>query len=191
MVESGVIIEGHALPAGGAGPAPSDGIEQRVRRLEDAVAQLQDTRPLEDRVVARVSERLGNGRSSATGLLVEAGRHLLPAALDAARRAEPANGTPVARPPWLIVDLYAELRTAALLFLDPRYRASWAARVVPVAAAVLAFCSWFFLGHILLIGFLLDKLVDVVLVLVVYKVLHREVCRYRAAVGNLFPVPRP
>src|SRR5262245_21798099 len=32
-------------------------LEQRVRRLEDAVAQLQDTRPLEERLVERVTAR--------------------------------------------------------------------------------------------------------------------------------------
>ncbi len=44
--------------APGAGPH-SESLEQRVQRLEDAVAGLQDTQPLEDRVVERVSERLG------------------------------------------------------------------------------------------------------------------------------------
>src|SRR5262245_31041207 len=46
-------------PAPDAPPTPADSLEQRVQRLEDAVAALQDTRPLEDRVVERLSSRLG------------------------------------------------------------------------------------------------------------------------------------
>jgi hypothetical protein len=38
---------------------PLESLEQRVQRLEDAVATLQDTGPLEDRIVERVTERLG------------------------------------------------------------------------------------------------------------------------------------
>src|SRR5262249_58323073 len=61
-------------------------LEQRVRRLEDAVAQLQDTRYLEDRVLERLASR---GRLSAVrdsaGLILDAGRQLLPVAADVIR----------------------------------------------------------------------------------------------------------
>ena len=44
------------VPAAEAPGPPAEPLAQRVQRLEDAVAALQDTRPLEDRVLARVSE---------------------------------------------------------------------------------------------------------------------------------------
>src|SRR5438105_2383035 len=62
-----------------------DSLEQRVHRLEDAVAAMQDTRSLEERLVERGAGRInGNATAAATttGIIIEAGRHLLPAALE-------------------------------------------------------------------------------------------------------------
>ena len=61
MIEHGVITEqavtsSRARPVGPA-EEPDGALEQRVRRLEDAVASMQDTRQMEE----RVAERLGAG----------------------------------------------------------------------------------------------------------------------------------
>src|SRR5208282_5619718 len=62
-------------------------VEQRLNRLEDALAALQDTRQLEQRIVARVAERVDrvpvavNGGAPSAGTIVDAGRRLLPAAV--------------------------------------------------------------------------------------------------------------
>src|SRR5205823_7659648 len=54
-------------------------LEQRIRRLEDAVAGLQDTRQLEDRVVERVGRlRADSARDGANRMVLE-NRKLLPA----------------------------------------------------------------------------------------------------------------
>src|SRR4051812_8170353 len=60
-------------------------LEQRVRHLEETVAGLQNPPLVEERIVERVAERLGPPPGPAprdqTGLLLDAGRRLLPAAV--------------------------------------------------------------------------------------------------------------
>ena len=60
-------------------------LELRIRRLEDALASMQDMQAMEDRVVDRVSNRLGRDRPhpvrGTTDMIIEAGRNLLPATI--------------------------------------------------------------------------------------------------------------
>jgi hypothetical protein len=179
------------------GPLPEDtarqleSLQQRVHQLEDAVATLQDTRQLEDHLVGRVAERLArtpahHGNNTA-GIIIEAGRHLLPAALEAVRTPEPPpEPGAAARPAWLLVELYTELRAIYWMFLDPRYRLTWTARLVTPIILFFMFSFWFFFdARLLFVGTLLDKVVDALLVVVLYKVLVREARRYRTA----YPLP--
>jgi hypothetical protein len=191
MMESGVVIEGSALH-GSALPADgssSNGLEQRVHRLEDAVATLQDTRALEERVVQRVSDRVQHRASVAvlerdpTGILLDASRHLLPAALPSA----PSADTTV-RSAWLPYEVYAEIRSMIAMFFDRRFRVSWTGRVVPLILLGVAIFSWVILdARLLYLGSILDKAVDVILIILAYKVLSREAARYRAVLPDLPP----
>jgi hypothetical protein len=163
-----------------------EGLEQRVHRLEDAVAGLQDTRLLEERVVERLAGRI-NGNlpsppSSNAGIIIEAGRHLLPA------RAEPADADaaypgfrssiePGPRPPWLLLEIYEEFRAIYWMFVDPGYRLSWTGRLAPLAILFVLFSSWMFFSSFL--WGVIDKVLSVVLIVILYKVLSREARRYR------------
>ncbi|HZU34923.1 MAG TPA: hypothetical protein VFA18_03390 [Gemmataceae bacterium] len=187
-------------PAYDAGPedGPADGItalKQRIHRLEDAVAALQDTRALEDRVVERVAERVRQPEAPAAdatpGLLSTASRRILPV-LGLVRRDEESAlpaAIPVTPPPprsaWLVFDLVAELRTIVRMHFDRHYRMSWLARLLPISALVCVFLSWFFLdGHFWFIGAVLDKLIDLCLFVMAYKVLSREADRYRETISK-------
>jgi hypothetical protein len=186
-------------PTPGADPrVPA--LEERVRRLEEAVAPLQDTHALEERVAERVAARVApageNGVRASAGLLLEAGRHLLPAA---AALAEPAPAAlppaqpagPALRPPWLLFDVYAEARAAVRMYLDPRFRLTWQARLLPPILLAAIATSWIWLpGTAVLPGVvstLIMKAVDLLLALVLFKVLHREVTRYRNSSPDLPP----
>jgi hypothetical protein len=203
MLDRGSISE-QPLAANGETPAENpqnkrpEMLEERVRRLEDAVAVLQDTRHLEERVVERVANRLNRSAPPAgaepTGIVVHPGRRLVPATAVAARD-QPAD-SPMAtsvrglRQSWLLLDFYNEVRAMVRMSLDRRYRVAWMARVVPVVALALFLFSWFFIGGIPWIGPILDRLFDVVLICIVYKVLSREAQRYRQAVCDLPPLHR-
>jgi hypothetical protein len=208
MAEHGVINDmSEAIAPNGMPPVEttprnsSEPLEQRVQRLEDAVATLQDTKRLEDRLADRITKRLKRESPQATPVsgevLVAAGRQLLPAAMDMIRiqtdNAErrlllpPVTG----KQPWLLLDFYVEMRSIVRLYLDRRYRVTWMARVVPLAALFIVLFSWFFLSGIWIVGPVLDRVLLVVLAFFVYKVLSREVQLYRQALTHLVPLQQP
>ena len=174
------------------GPA-AEALEYRVRRLEDAVAGLQDTREMEDRIVERVARRIGRNAMQvvpdSASAIVDAGRRLLPKAIEAARLPErepaPAPKTSAVRPEWLLIDAYEEARAMFHMFFDQRYRPNltWTARIVPPLLLIAILTSWLWVpGTGILfasIATVLDKLVDIFLAYFLYKVLSREARRYR------------
>jgi len=182
-------------------------LEQRVRRLEDAVAQLQDTRQLEERIVERIAARAPAAtpappRESSSNFIADAGRRLLPAAAAAAglmgsealAAPQAAPGAP-ARRPWLIYELWTELRSMVYMHFDLRYRMTWYGRVIPVLlfAAILTSFMWFpGLAYLWAavnqdVAGILMKLVDLVLAYFLFAVLRSEARRYRETV----PIPPP
>jgi hypothetical protein len=217
MIEQAALSD---IPHPAPEPAPLDGpnprvaaLEERVRQLEQLVATLQDTHALEERVVERVSARVkpapsGSVRESA-GFLLEAGRQLLPSAVSvlaeqggqaevpAATPAQPATSppAPTRRRPWLLFDAYAELRAIVRMYLDPRFRLTWAARVVPlILLPAIALSGLWLPGTTLLnkitldiVGTLLEKVVDLLLAFVLFQVVHREATRYRTTSPDLPP----
>jgi hypothetical protein len=194
MTDRGAITE---HPPGAEPPdLTGAALEQRVRRLEDVVATLQDTRELEDRVVERVSERVGrnglNGGRAPTAILLDAGRRLLPAAREMLRSADASPGEvpatpPELRPPWLLYEYYLEMRAMLRMLLDPRYRLTWQARAVLLGVVPFILTSWWWMpgSSIPFIGSVADKVVDIFLAFLAYKVLARELVCYRQAVAGL------
>jgi hypothetical protein len=189
-------------------PPPTNGplavLEQRVHRLEDAVAALQDTRQLEERLAERVTERVSRDPRlldrDPPGLVIEARRHLLPAAIGMMRAStdssQQGSGASADSPrqPWLLFDALTEARAMFRMFVDPRYRMGrwiWLASV-GLFAAILT--SWIWLpGTSILpsaVGTVLIKTVDLVLAFVLYKILSREARRYRAAFPDRSATPR-
>src|SRR5262245_33534139 len=122
--------------------APSDngtemrfqGLEQRVGHLEEQVASLQD------RVTAAMTQAPLHSVRQAAGVLLEAGRQLLPGAVatvaptpSAPVPATPTQAVPLTAPPvpptppspprrrWLLGEIYAELYAIVRMYLDPRF----------------------------------------------------------------------
>jgi hypothetical protein len=196
MIERAVVSEEPILQNASAPAEPPEtykfSLEARVARLEDVVASLQDTHHLEERVTEKLSAQISASKknsSNSPNIILEAGRHLLPAALQTIRQETDladANARPaIQHHPWLLVDTLAEARAIFRMYFDSSYRVSWIARVTPLVGLVLLILSWLMIGGIPLIGFILDKMIDLVLAFVVYKVLHREVQSYRFAIADL------
>jgi hypothetical protein len=177
-----------------SGP-PAESLEQRVQRLEDAVAALQDTRPLEDRVIERVRGRLGLAlpepeperpvERPVEHCVTAERRTPPPPAADGLPPPEPSPLPPtpplVTRHRWLFFDLIDELRTMVRMFFDVRYHVAWSTRLTVLVLLALIFTSglWCPLGWIWFIGAILDKVIDLILAFFVYRALSREVRRYR------------
>jgi len=170
-----------------------EALEQRVHRLEQAVAAMSDTHLMEDRVVERVARRVephqnGGLLSGAARFLKSSTRPAEPEATEPAPDPAPTPPSPestVARPGWLVLEFIQEIRTAARMFTDYRYRLSWTGRVVPIACIVLAVMSFFVFRIVPIIGTAMDYIVDIVLVVIVYKAMSREVERYQSGAGRV------
>jgi hypothetical protein len=122
---------------------------------------------------------------------------MLPAAVDviqneaATADAHVRQGGPATRPPWLLVEMYAEARAMLHMYTDRRYRMSWGARLVPLALCAAILTSWLWVPFISLLDKVFDplavvviKVIDLVLAYFLYKVVTREAARYRATVPD-------
>jgi hypothetical protein len=181
-----------SLPVGVTAPeALLSPLEERIRRLETELAALKDTKQLESRVAARVSDQLAQELapgSAVTGGLGEIGKRLL----GVMQPTTPWSFSP--RPPgkrtgWLFLELFAEARVIVRMYLDPRYRMTWVGRVVPITMLILFLLARYLvasvpiIGPIMvdvwLVGILLVNVVQLIVAYILFKVLAQEARRYR------------
>jgi hypothetical protein len=180
--------------------SPVAALEQRLQRLEDAVAQLQDTRPIEERVVERVADRINRNRThpirdTTTGIIIEAGRHLLPAALPPVQDQTARPSIAKSSMMWtgLLWELLVELRAIFCMFVDPRYRLGWPTRILSVVLLVAIATSRFWPPMSMLpdlMSSILDKVVDLGFSYILWKILIHEARRYRQTAPDLPPSMR-
>jgi hypothetical protein len=89
---------------------------------------------------------------------------------------------------WFFIQLWAELRLALRMYFDPRYRLSRTAQLaMPLFVALVAlnyflFSVWF---SVAIVSPLVERLCDVVLAVLGYRVLLRELDRYRTVLDYL------
>jgi hypothetical protein len=177
-----------AYPGPHDDPTDGEGLERRVRRLEDAVAAIQDTQIMEDRVVERVVERVEQAPYSpreGSGVIASAARMLMPKTVDAVPT-ENAGPVEAARTAWLFSGLVNDLRWMLRMFTDYRYRMSWTGRIVLVAAIVAGILSWFVISGLPFVGGILDRVVLVLAGVVTYKAMAREVQRYQELMARVW-----
>ncbi len=167
-------------------------LEVRIRRLEEALAQLQPPRGGDSRIVPQPA---GPGQPTATTTaLLDVGKRLLGAATHAVTAA-PAP-SPVSPPSsvggralWFLWDAWAEARAIVRLFVDPRYHLPWSARIPPLLllAAILTSYYWVPGTTIPVLGSWINKMVDLLLAFLLFKWLGHEARRYRQTSPDLPP----
>jgi hypothetical protein len=151
---------------------------------------------MEERVAERVSERLGrnsgHGIQESANFLMNAGRHLVPGALGLASdgsQSPPGSGAGSSAPPrraWWLFEAYDDLRAMVRMYTDYRYRRhmTWTAFLTPFVLLACILVVWFWMPTsipVLGVGLaFLDKVVDVVLAFFAYKILSRELSRFRS-----------
>lgn len=180
-----------AKPA--APEAPLSPLELRVRRLEDALAQLQQSRGSETRVTAQppptAIPMATPAHQAPTDKLWELGKKVLSAPVEAARKLSGDTPAARARRAWLLVESLTEARAIVRMFVDPRYSLSWTGKIVPPVLTALIVSSWWWVPgtSIPIFGTILDKAVDLVLAFVLFKLLGYEARRYRETAPDLPP----
>ena len=170
-----------------------EALEQRVHRLEVAVAAMSDTQLMEDRVVERVARRVETPPVNANGGFMAGASRFFKGE---SRNNEAPNDAAAAEPEiivresppkssWLILEFVDEIRSAMRMFADYRYRVSWPGRVIPVVCIVLAVMAYFLTGLVPIVGTPLNYLIDALLVVIFYKSMSREVARYQSGAGRI------
>jgi hypothetical protein len=86
------------------------------------------------------------------------------------------------RHPWLLTEFLRDMGTTCRMYLDPRYRIRRATQiVVPLLLALFALNIFVFNAVFILpiVSDALERIIAVVLAMILYKVLGRELLRYR------------
>jgi hypothetical protein len=99
-----------------------------------------------------------------------------------------SNESPSARRPWLLVELLNDLSGTFHMCFDPRYGVRRATRVMVPLILLLFGANYFFFRNLFALPILstvLEKVVDIVLAILLYKVVSRETARYRQAIREL------
>ena len=166
---------------------PDESVDDRIRRLEQTIARLENTDVMEKVLTQRVLERVH--QSAPAGFPAAIPGHVLDEADASAALALAAPSSPgglIARVPIL-----AEFRLMFLMYFDSRYRTSRMCQVgVPVVLGLMLlnyfFFNWFVAIPLLpIIGVILERIGLVVLSVVLYKFLSREAARYAAVLNYL------
>jgi hypothetical protein len=87
---------------------------------------------------------------------------------------------------WLITETLTEARVILRMYLDPRYRLSWTGRVVPLVLLALFFTTGFWLP----LFWPVQRMVELLITFVFFKVLGHEARRYRETAPDLPPTLR-
>jgi hypothetical protein len=156
-------------------------VPERVQRLEGEVAELRHTlSDLAEIVVGDIRER-----REATTTVSEVP---IPASIVPGGQAT-LTAVNALRRPWLLIDLLREIGAGFRMYADPRYRTTRSTKVlVPVILAlfVLNYLAFnYTLLDIPVIRQLVQGLIEVILAVLLYKVVSREVARYRQAMALL------
>jgi hypothetical protein len=195
-------------------PAPDETralLEDRIRRLEDALAQMYEMNKPQARETTATPAALPIAQVApvativpptapittapadpASSFLFNVGKQMLSTTPLAAvtQPTHPAQESTFAagmRWTWFFFDAYAELRAIFRMFVDPRYPMSWTSRLVPIALALLLLTSGYWAPGAAIpgIGTLIDKLIDLPLAFLFFKVLSHEARRYRQTSPDL------
>ena len=182
--------------------APQDAaLLERIRRLEDALAQRpapvtavvpHDEEQLAERLLTIISAKAAQHRA-ATSNVPAAPLGVAPIQTYAQYPFPPGAAMPPNEPSvwsWFTSSVLGEIKLIVRMYLDPRYRLSRFAQLgVPIILVAFVFNYFFFLlppiGAIPIVREILERFVCVLLSIGLYKVLARELIRYRQVLEYL------
>jgi hypothetical protein len=154
----------------------------RVHRLETELAELRtNLSDLAEIVAGDIKERRAVHANPAPPIAGLAAPITLPA--------PPPTAESQGKKPWMLVELYRETGLAIRMYFDPRYRVRRSTRIMVPAIFglfILNYILFNYILNILVINFfapIIERVIGVVLAILLYKVLAREVVRYRDTIA--------
>jgi hypothetical protein len=181
------ILEDPAGPASGTGldaDPPAGGLAERLDRLEGEVAELRHTMSeLAEIVVGDIRER----REAAIAVSAPVSDIPIPPSLVPGGETT-LKAVGALRRPWLLIDLLREVGAMVKMYMDARYRVRRATQLM-VPLILVLFAANYLLFHVLLIEIpvltpIVERVIGIVLAVLLYKVLVREVARYRQTIAQ-------
>jgi hypothetical protein len=177
-------------------------LEERVRKLEFSVTERPTQELMEDAVADRVLSKLAAAASeprspeNSERVLVLASTADVPASSAMPGIPPPPRGavlhppevSPEANRGWLLVQVLSEFRLAVRMYFDPRYRISRTLQFALPGIMVLLVLDYLFFKQWLDIAFFspfCERLIAVMLGVMGYKILARELVRYRDVLDYL------
>jgi hypothetical protein len=162
----------------------ADALADRMHRLEGEVAELRHTlSELAEIVVGDIRER----REAAESVSAPVSEILIPPSLVPGGESA-LKVVNAARRPWMLFDLLREFGSTVKMYMDPRYRVRRATQLmVPVILGLLV--ANYLLFNVLVVQIpvvtpILERAILIVLAVLLYKVLMREVARYRQTIAQ-------
>jgi hypothetical protein len=160
-------------------------LENRIHRLEAEIARMRDSATKETRFVHQPAPPAAHeGGGFWSGLLGPS----RPAKDTRGASSLPSMVPPGVRHTWLLLEALAELRAMYWMFFDPRYHLSWAARMAPLVIVTLILTSYYWMpgsAFLPFIGPVIEKICDLVLAYILFKLLSHESRRYRETAPDL------
>lgn len=174
----------------GTGPESAD-FAERMHRLEGEVAELRHTMSdLADIVVGDIRDR----REAAGALAAPLPEVTVPASLVPGGETT-LKAVNALRRPWLVFDLLRDIGAIVRMYMDPRYRVRRSTQLMVPLIFVLFGVNYLLFNYTLLdipiFRHIFESLVEIVLAVLLYKVLMREVVRYRQAIAQFALGGRP
>lgn len=171
-------------------------LEKRVSKLETALVERNTSIPtlLEESVADRVIAKLSTTESPQT--LIGSDRVLVLSPTHEATPPPPKGA--VLHPPeasvdpsqrtWFFSQLWGELRLAMSMYFDPRYRISRTTQFALPGIALILLFNYFFFNlwfSMALVSPIAERFLDIALSVIAYKLLMRELERYREVLNYM------
>jgi hypothetical protein len=177
-------------PHSSSAEADTGDLADRLHRVEGEVAELRHTMSeLAEIVVGDIKER----REAAAAMSAPMPEVSIPSTLAPGGQTV-LNTVNAARRPWLLIDLVREFGVMVRMYMDPRYRVRRATQLMVPLILGLFVASYVFFNNLFVVvpvlTPILEHAVAIVLAVLLYKVLSREVARYRQMLANLTVGPR-
>jgi hypothetical protein len=160
----------------------------RINRLENEISELRETiARFAELVIGEVKDlrhaQVEPATPDASGEMPDKANsgH---AELQMAVASRPAT----ARRPWLLMELIRDFSATVRMYLDPRYRVRRSTQLLVPAIIALFALNCFFFNAVFtapILSQIAEKLGDVILAILLYKVVSRELVRYRQVIAQL------
>lgn len=180
MTTPATLDEPVALPA----DVPAGGLAERMHRLEGEVAELRHTMSeLAEIVVGDIRER----RESAVAVSAPMSDLPIPPSLVPGGEST-LKAVNALRRPWLLFDLLREVAATVRMYMDPRYRVRRATQLMVPLILVLLGLNYLLFNVLIIqvpvVSPVLERVIGILLAVLLYKVLMREVARYRQTIAQ-------